>query len=207
MFSCNLPPALLAKLCGSFTCCCSNTGVEQILKYKISTASWPWRRKCSHHSCRDSNPQPFNHKSGTLTTELSPLHFFFFRCYTEICWVLLDNTRMTKHAVAFQYVPPPPPPSHTHTPIILHILSHSYLWNIVFISVMMTKNERFWNSCIYTWWFTLNFQTCNGSWHSRNRKTTPSDFRNDYRQKEKVMEVVYLSVHLSVTLCIHEKVL
>ena len=32
-----------------------------------------WRRKFSHHSCRDSNLWPFNHKSGTLTTELSPL--------------------------------------------------------------------------------------------------------------------------------------
>ena len=205
MFSCNLPPALSAKLCGSFTCCCSNTGVEQILKYKISTASWPWRRKCSHHSCRDSNPQPFDHKSGTLTTELSPLHFFFFRCYTEICWVLLDNTRMTKHAVAFQYVPPPPPPSHTHTHQSFFTFFLTPTCEILFSLVWWW--QRFWNSCIYTWRFTLNFQTCNGSWHSRNRKTTPSDFRNDYRQKEKVMEVVCLSVHLPVTLCIHEKVL
>ena len=32
VFSCNLPPALLAEWAGSFTCYCSNTGVEQILK-------------------------------------------------------------------------------------------------------------------------------------------------------------------------------
>ena len=30
--SCNLQPALLAEWLGSFTCCCGNTGVEQILK-------------------------------------------------------------------------------------------------------------------------------------------------------------------------------
>ena len=31
-FSCNLPPALLAEWPGSFTCYCSNTGVERIPK-------------------------------------------------------------------------------------------------------------------------------------------------------------------------------
>ena len=32
VFSCNMPPALLAEWPGSFTCYCSNTGVERILK-------------------------------------------------------------------------------------------------------------------------------------------------------------------------------
>ena len=32
----------------------------------------PWRRKFSRRSSRDSNPRPFNHESGALTTELSP---------------------------------------------------------------------------------------------------------------------------------------
>ena len=36
---------------------------------KVSTNSWPWRRKFSRRSCRDSNPRPFNHESGALTTE------------------------------------------------------------------------------------------------------------------------------------------
>ena len=36
-----------------------------------STESRPWRRKFSHRSSRDSNPRPFNHESGALTTELS----------------------------------------------------------------------------------------------------------------------------------------
>ena len=33
VFSCNLPPALLAEWPGSFTCYCSNTGVERIPKW------------------------------------------------------------------------------------------------------------------------------------------------------------------------------
>ena len=32
-----------------------------------------WRMKFSHCSCRDLNPRPFSHESGTLTTELSLL--------------------------------------------------------------------------------------------------------------------------------------
>ena len=39
---------------------------------RVSTENRPWRRKFSCHSCRDSNPWPFNHESGILTTELSP---------------------------------------------------------------------------------------------------------------------------------------
>ena len=39
---------------------------------RVSTESRPWRRKFSHRSSRDSNPQPFNHESSTLTAELSP---------------------------------------------------------------------------------------------------------------------------------------
>ena len=33
--------------------------------------SRPRRRKFSHRSCKDSIPQPFNHESSALTTELS----------------------------------------------------------------------------------------------------------------------------------------
>ena len=38
-----------------------------------STESWPWRRKLSRRSCRDSNPGTFKHESNALTTEPSPL--------------------------------------------------------------------------------------------------------------------------------------
>ena len=44
---------------------------------RVSTESRPWRRKFSRRSSRDSNPRPFNHESGALTTELSPPHLFF----------------------------------------------------------------------------------------------------------------------------------
>ena len=40
---------------------------------RVSTESWPWRRKFSRRSCRDSKPGPLDHESDTLTTELSPL--------------------------------------------------------------------------------------------------------------------------------------
>ena len=48
-----------------YICYCNNTGVEHIYILKwVSTESWPWRRKFSHCSCGDMNPQAFDHKSG-----------------------------------------------------------------------------------------------------------------------------------------------
>ena len=44
---------------------------------RVSTERRPWRRKFSHRSSRDSNLRPFNHESGALTTELSPLDPLF----------------------------------------------------------------------------------------------------------------------------------
>ena len=49
---------------------CGNTGWNGY--WNKSTESWPWRRKFSCHSSRDSNPRPFDHEPGTLTTELLP---------------------------------------------------------------------------------------------------------------------------------------
>ena len=84
MFSCNLPPALLAEWPGSFMCYCVNMGGTDT-EIRVSTESWPWRRKFSCRSCRASNQRPFNHKSSTLTTELLPLQWWR------------------------SYIPPPPP--------------------------------------------------------------------------------------------------
>ena len=39
---------------------------------KSQHRSWPWRQKKYHHFCWDLNPRPFNHKSGAVSTELSP---------------------------------------------------------------------------------------------------------------------------------------
>ena len=47
--------------------------------------SRPWSRKFSSCSCRDLNPQPFNHKSGNFTIELSPL------------WVGNGNSSISEH--------------------------------------------------------------------------------------------------------------
>ena len=39
---------------------------------KVNTESRPRRRNFFRRSCRDPNPQPFNHESSAQTTELSP---------------------------------------------------------------------------------------------------------------------------------------
>ena len=44
MFSCNLPPALLAEWPGSFMSYCCNTGWTHT-EIRVSTGSWPWMRK------------------------------------------------------------------------------------------------------------------------------------------------------------------
>ena len=65
-----------------------------------STESWPWRRKFSCCSSRDSNLQSFNHKPSALYTGLSPLfHFwggliFFFLC-------TLSGTCMSTETLGF----------------------------------------------------------------------------------------------------------
>ena len=57
----------------------NNTGFFST-EIRVSTESWPWGSTFSRRSCRDSNPQPFNHESGALTTELSPT------CSHADCW-------------------------------------------------------------------------------------------------------------------------
>ena len=64
LFSCNLPPALLTEWRDLLRA----TAVTRRLPK--STESWPWRRKLSRRSCRNSNLRPFSHKSGALGTEL-----------------------------------------------------------------------------------------------------------------------------------------
>ena len=56
VFSCNLPPGLLAKWLGSVTYHCGNGGG--------GGGSWRW--KFSRHSCWDSNLRPFIRESVTL---------------------------------------------------------------------------------------------------------------------------------------------
>ena len=73
LLNCNLPPALLADWSECFTCYCSNMGGGTDTEVTVSTESWPWRRKLSRWYCQDLNPQPFGHKFGAITTELSLL--------------------------------------------------------------------------------------------------------------------------------------
>ena len=60
----------------SFTCYCDNTGVERQPK-RVNTERSVNRRTFSRRCSTDSNPRPFNHEPGALTTELSalPKHF------------------------------------------------------------------------------------------------------------------------------------
>ena len=89
---CNLPPAPWPR---SFTCYCGNTGAERIPKW-VSAESWLWTKTFSRRSCRDSNPWPSDHESGTLSTELSPLpqQTPFQRWQLADQW---DNTKPQAH--------------------------------------------------------------------------------------------------------------
>ena len=48
-------------------CYCGNTGYRNKSQHRKLTLE----KKIARRSCRDSNPRPFNHESGALTTELS----------------------------------------------------------------------------------------------------------------------------------------
>ena len=76
VFSCNLPPAPLEKWPRSFKSLSATAvtrGWNGCTKVRVSTESWPWRRKFSCRSCRDSDLWPFSHEFSTQTTELSQL--------------------------------------------------------------------------------------------------------------------------------------
>ena len=68
VFDCNLLPALLAERQGSSTCYCSNTGMEQILEIRVSTESWPWRKKI----LPGLDPETFHLWAQHSANELSP---------------------------------------------------------------------------------------------------------------------------------------
>ena len=70
-------------------CYCGKTDGTDT-KIRVSTESWPWWRT---FSCRDLNPQPFNHECGALTTEL------FLPASLDECWVshhLQNKTKLTR---------------------------------------------------------------------------------------------------------------
>ena len=79
---------------------------------RVSTESWPWRTKFSHHSCGDLNLGPFDHESNTLTTELSPFLESLVRwlqwCLKILCWGL--NKPCSTNPPLHSCVPPTPTP-------------------------------------------------------------------------------------------------
>ena len=82
---------------------------------RVSTESRPWRRKFSCRSSRDSNPRPFNHESGALTTELFPPLTALF----ALCWL---EPRETADVSA--HLPCTRPP-YNHAPANRFIQSHT----------------------------------------------------------------------------------
>ena len=82
VFRFHLPPALLAALPGHFTCHYGNTGVERTPN-KNQHTKLTQEKKFSRRFCRDSNSQPFDHKSGALTNKLSRLPTYVYMYTTE----------------------------------------------------------------------------------------------------------------------------
>ena len=71
VFSCKQPPALLAEWPGFVRATAVTRGWTDA-EIRVRTESWAWRRNFSRRCSPDSNPRPFDHESGVLTTELSP---------------------------------------------------------------------------------------------------------------------------------------
>ena len=67
-------------------------------KIRVSTESWPQKRKFSHSSCRDSTPGPFDHKPGTLTAKLYPL------CMCKQCLFYFTQKKKRKISVFLLFV-------------------------------------------------------------------------------------------------------
>ena len=66
---CHLPPALLEKNDRGLLRATAVTRGWNGHWIRASTQSWLWRRKFSGPSCQDSNSQPFDHESSTLTNK------------------------------------------------------------------------------------------------------------------------------------------
>ena len=59
------------------------------------------KKKISRRSCRNSNPRPFNHESGALTTELPPFPELFRLTFRGLAPAPLDLT-LVRHAATPQ---------------------------------------------------------------------------------------------------------
>ena len=73
------------------------TGGGTDTEIRVSTESRPWRRKLSRRSSRDSNPRPFNHESGALTSEVRRSQILY--C---LLTVIVPGFRAVKHRKQLQ---------------------------------------------------------------------------------------------------------
>ena len=82
VLNCNLPPELLAECPGLFKKKRKEKKKSQHKKFYPGEENSP---------CRDSNPRPFDHESGALTTELSPLPILSFGADRNV-WTSLQTS-------------------------------------------------------------------------------------------------------------------
>ena len=80
-----------------------NTDVEQIRNKSQHRKLTP-EKKISRRSCRDSNPRPFSHESGALTTELYPLPNRILLSLSTMCVTLSDYSRKLTQDVPYSAV-------------------------------------------------------------------------------------------------------
>ena len=73
VFSCNLPKAPFRENDLNLLRVTAVTRVWNGYRNNIQHRKLTLRKKFSRRACKNSNPRPFNHESGALTTELSPL--------------------------------------------------------------------------------------------------------------------------------------
>ena len=134
MFSCNLPTLHFWQNDRDFfTCYCGNTGVERGYRNKSQHRKSTLEKKNSpRRSSRDSNPRPFNHESGALTTELSPPPPPHVSCCLPP-FVCLDSPPLPSPQPFLWFIsnpdpgflhspaPPPPPPT-IHPPHLFFVV-------------------------------------------------------------------------------------
>ena len=106
VFSCNLPPALLAEWLETL---CATVVTWRWNRNRNKSQHWKWRRIFSHRSCRDLNPRPFNHQSGTLP--LSYPHVISFGLVASLVllfysleYYMHSVKKLWKHNVHSNYV-------------------------------------------------------------------------------------------------------
>ena len=98
MFSCNLPPALLAEWPGFFTCYCGNTGVERIPKNKSQHRKSTLEKKILPPFQQGFEPATFQSRVRCSNHWAIPAP-----CWM-ICWSLLYSAILRSHVILHEWI-------------------------------------------------------------------------------------------------------